>query len=222
MRPRGGDPAQPARRSEADVGAAEERFALADNLTEAVLIYRDKQPLFANGAYVELFGYSSMTDALREISPLMNLPLEEPAGDGTGVGGRLGAARSPYPARRLRRRRAAATDDAEPPVTWNGDRATMLTINRDPRRPGRAVTPAHAAAPRVGASPHGKTGGVPAPDNPALLHELMDSVPVILAHKSRDLRYTYVNQTYADWVGLPRDQIIGHHVCNVRNEAHYR
>ncbi len=210
--------------ADADIGGAEERFqALADNLTEAVLIYRDKQPLFANGAYVALFGYSSMTDALREISPLMNLPLEELAGDGTGGGGRLGLRTQPISCEALRADGAPLQLTMRShPVNWNGDRATMLTINRDPRRPARAVTPAHTAAPRVAASPHGKTGGVPAMDDPALLHELMDSVPVILAHKSRDLRYTYINQTYADWVGLPRDQIIGRHVCNVRNEAHYQ
>jgi PAS domain S-box-containing protein len=45
---------------------------------------------------------------------------------------------------------------------------------------------------------------------------------VILAHKTRDLRYSYVNKTYADWVGMPRERIIGRHVGEVRNEAHFQ
>jgi PAS domain S-box-containing protein len=94
----------------------------------------------------------------------------------------------------------------------------MLTIDRDSRRP---------VPTRLGSLPHPKSppavGGKPAaPTEVVLMRELMDSLPVILAHKSRDLRYTYVNQAYADWVGLSRDQIIGHHVCDVRNEAHFQ
>ena len=192
------------------------------------MIYRDKQPLFANDAYVALFGYSSVTEALREISPLMNLPLEEPVAAGGDTEGKQSVQPQPVYCEVLR------TDGSPLHLTmrshaieWHGCTATMLTIGRDTRhrtQPGVAARPAPA---RIGGMPltksHATTGSTAArPDDIARLRELMDSVPVILAHKSRDLRYTYVNQTYAAWVGLPREQIVGHHVCDVRNEAHYQ
>jgi PAS domain S-box-containing protein len=212
-----------------DLGAVEEQFqSLADNLSEAVLIYRDKQPLFANDPYVALFGYSSRAEALCEISPLMNLPLEEPATAGNSAEGKQPAHPHPVYCEALR-------TDGSPlyltmrrhTIAWRGCPATMLTIDRDARRriqPGIAARPAPA---RFGILPHKASPAAASakespPDDATLLRELMDSVPVILAHKSRDLRYTYVNQTYAAWVGLPREQIIGHHVCDVRNEAHYQ
>lgn len=201
--------------------AAEDRFqSLADNLTEALLIYRDGQPLFANQAYVALFGYSTMAEALREISPLMNLPLEDP-----GAGAAC-ADRQPSPGHTQPIHCEALRTDGRPlklmmrshVVDWRGGPAVMLTIDRE--RQARRPTPQPAASPFARRDP---AGAPPAnSDDSRLLRELMDSVPVILAHKSRDLRYSYVNKTYSDWVGLPRDQIIGRHVCEVRNEAHYQ
>jgi PAS domain S-box-containing protein len=200
---------------EQDNESGERRFQLlADNLTEAVLIYRDKQPLFANRAYVELFGYVSMAEALREISPLMNLPLAQ-----TKAAEAASMRRQPIFCEALR------TDGAplrlvmrSHAIDWRGGTATMLSITQDKRRtaPPRPLAPA-------GQKGLGAAGEAPpTPEEALLLQELMDSVPIILAHKTRDLRYLYVNQTYADWVGLPRDQIIGRHVCEVRNEAHFQ
>ncbi len=211
------------------LGAVEEQFqALANNLTEAVLIYRDKQPLFANEPYLALFGFSGMAEAMCEISPLMNLPLEEPTAGSKGAEGKQPGHPQPIYCEALR------TDGAplhlamrSHAIDWRGGPATMLTINPDARRriqPGITARPAPTG---FGFGPQKKGpaaggGKVSPPDDATLLRELMDSVPVILAHKSRDLRYTYANRTYADWVGLPQEQIIGHHVCDVRNEAHYQ
>ena len=201
--------------------AAEDRFrALADNLGEAILIYRDGQPLFANRAYVDLFGYSTAAEALREISPLMNLPLEDHAPSGAS------SEKQAWPDHaRPVRCEALRTDGAvlrlamrSHRVDWRGGPAVMLTIERDRRQAdpgGAAGRPATHSNGRAAATPD-------APDDAQLLRELMDAVPVVLAHKTRDLRYSYVNKTYADWVGLPRAQIVGHHVGEVRNEAHFQ
>jgi PAS domain S-box-containing protein len=173
---------------------------LADALSEAILIHHDRQPLFVNTAYVELFGYASRAEAMRELSPLMNLPLDQSAA-GT-----------------LSRCEVLRTDELSLSLTvrthgicWDGSPATLLTINRDTRAahtPGKKKT-----------APAAANGG---PDDAALLREMLDSLPVIVAHKTRDLRYTYVNKTYADWVDSTREQIIGSHVSNVRNESHYQ
>jgi PAS domain S-box-containing protein len=175
--------------------------AFADNLSEAILIHHDKQPLFVNAAYVGLFGYTSADAALREISPLMNLPL-----DGMAVGETIYC-------------EALRTDGLplflalrKQPIDWNGRQATQLTITRDPRHKGSV--PKRAKPTSIGPKDWQT-------DN-TLLAEFLDALPLVLAHKSRDLQYTYVNKTYAEWVGLPREQIIGGHVSGVRNEAHYQ
>ncbi len=210
-----------------DLDPAEAQIqSLANNLTEAVLIYRDKQPLFANDAYVALFGYSGMAAALREISPLMNLPLEDLATSVHGAGGKQPSQPQPVYCEALR------TDGAPlhlaircHSIAWRGAAATMLTIERDARRrvpPGFSVRPAPARYGHAPLKTSAAGNAASASDDTALLRELMDSLPVMLAHKSRDLRYTYVNQAYAAWVGQPREQIVGHHVCDVRNETHYQ
>ncbi|MGH6620151.1 MAG: PAS domain-containing protein [Alphaproteobacteria bacterium] len=199
---------------DAGADAVEGRFqSLADNLNEAILIYRDGQPLFANHAYVELFGYSTMAEALREISPLMNLPFA----DGQPPPGHA----QPVHCEALR------TDGlplqlaiCSHVIDWRGGPAVMLTIDRE--KPARHPAPRPAASSPARSVPAAASASRPKSDDSLLLRELMDSVPVILAHKTRDLRYSYVNKTYADWVGMPRDQIVGHHVCAVRNEAHYQ
>jgi PAS domain S-box-containing protein len=192
--------------------AVNERFqALANKLAVAVLICRDGQPLFANQAYVDLFGYANTAEALREISPLMNLPLDDhgPPADAQMSHGQTHpihceALRTDGATLRLTMRRHM--------IDWRGGPAVMLTIERDGRRAGSSAT---AGRPASAAAPAGL-------DNALLLREIMDSVPVILAHKTRDLRYSYVNKTYADWVGMPRERIIGRHVGEVRNEAHFQ
>ena len=180
----------------------ESRFQrLADGLGEAVLIHRDKSPLFVNQAYVELFGFSSHAAALRETGPVMNLPPD------CALEGRTVQCSAPRTDGLLLDLtvRSRTTD-------WKGRPATMLTMMRARNAPWA----------QGGAAPHrreptdSEQGGLP------LLRELLDSLPVILAHKSRDLVYTYVNKTYADWVDLPPNQIIGRHVSAVRNEAHFQ
>lgn len=180
-------------------GGDETLRTLADSLDEAILIHQDNEPQFVNTAYVDLFGYTCRDEAIREISPLMNLPLDQPD-DGQPI-----------------RCEALRTDGLSlplvvrmRPITWHGDPATLLTINRNTNGAGAAGRKTAAAPPRV------------APNEAELMRELLDSIPVILAHKTPDLRYTYVNKTYADWVERTREQIIGTHVSNVRNESHYQ
>jgi len=180
-------------------GTEEQARTIADTVGEAILIHHDKQILFVNTAYVDLFGYANRAAAMCEISPLMNLPLD------------------PSTSGRPARCEALRTDGLPlslavrcHPIAWQGIQATLLTISR-------ASGPAGGRHKRA-------AGGVktPAADEAALMRELLDSLPVILAHKTRDLRYTYVNKTYADWVSGTRERIIGSHVSNVRNEAHYQ
>lgn len=175
--------------------------SLANNLCDAILVHQDMQPLFVNTAYVDLFGYANSEEALREISPLMNLPLGQTA-DG-----------NPVHCETLR------TDGLPIPITlrkhpidWGGREATQLTITRDARQKGTAPTYSLTKCASAAADQSDTT----------LLADFLDALPVILAHKSRDLRYTYVNKTYADWVDVPRERIIGSHVSNVRNESHYQ
>jgi PAS domain S-box-containing protein len=178
----------------------EQARMLADALSEAVLVHQDNEPLFVNTAYVDLFGYASRDEATRELSPLMNLPLDR---TGAGQPIRCDALRTDGLSLSLVVRAHS--------ITWQGGPATLLTINRAPnttRAAGRKA--AGTAAPCV------------APDDAELMRALLDSLPVILAHKTPNLRYTYVNKTYADWVDSTREQIVGTHVSNVRNESHYQ
>ena len=41
------------------------------------------------------------------------------------------------------------------------------------------------------------------------LRAVMDSVPAMICYADTQLRIVYANQRYADWVGAPRDQLIG-------------
>lgn len=175
--------------------------ALADNLSEAILIHHDKQPLFVNAAYVELFGYTNAEAAVREISPLMNLPLD---GIATGEIIHCEALRTDGSPLYLSLRKQ--------PIDWDGRQATQLTITRDHLHKG-AIPKRAKPASSIAMDWQADT---------ALLAEFLDALPLILAHKSRDLRYTYVNKSYAEWVDMPREQIIGGHVSGVRNEAHYQ
>lgn len=181
--------------------AEEAMKILADALSEAILIHRDKQLLFVNSAYVDLFGYASRAEAMREISPLMNLPLDRSA---TGQPVRCEVLRTDGLPLSL-------TVRARPILRQDGE-ATLLTIARDARRSSTSRKKPSVTRSVLATSP----------DDAALMRELLDSLPVILAHKTRDLRYTYVNKTYADWVDSTREKIIGTHVSAVRNEAHYQ
>ncbi len=41
------------------------------------------------------------------------------------------------------------------------------------------------------------------------LRAVMDSVPAMICYADREMRIVYANQRYADWVGTPREQLIG-------------
>ena len=47
---------------------------------------------------------------------------------------------------------------------------------------------------------------------------VMRHMPVAVARCSADLRYLWVSQRYAEWLGIPRDQIIGHPIAEVTGE----
>jgi PAS domain S-box-containing protein len=51
---------------------------------------------------------------------------------------------------------------------------------------------------------------------------IVDTLPALLAYVDAEQRYLYVNQLYADWYGLSREEIIGKHVSEVLHEATYQ
>jgi PAS domain S-box-containing protein len=54
------------------------------------------------------------------------------------------------------------------------------------------------------------------------LELIVDTLPVLLAYVDAEQRYLYVNQLYADWYGLAREEIIGKHVSEVLHEVTYQ
>ncbi len=53
------------------------------------------------------------------------------------------------------------------------------------------------------------------------LRLVADGVPLLLAHISFDLRYLFVNQSYANWFGLPEEKIIGRHISEILSPEGY-
>jgi PAS domain S-box-containing protein len=53
------------------------------------------------------------------------------------------------------------------------------------------------------------------------LRLVTDNVPLLIAHVSSDLRYIFVNQSYADWFHLKRSEIIGRHISEVLSKEGY-
>ena len=47
---------------------------------------------------------------------------------------------------------------------------------------------------------------------------VMRYMPVAVSQCSADLRYLWVSQRYADWLGLPQEQIVGHRIADVVGE----
>ncbi|HEV3301942.1 MAG TPA: PAS domain-containing protein [Planctomycetaceae bacterium] len=47
------------------------------------------------------------------------------------------------------------------------------------------------------------------------LRIVTDSMAASVAHCSRDLRYVWVSKSYADWIGLPVDQIVGRPIVEI-------
>jgi PAS domain S-box-containing protein len=56
----------------------------------------------------------------------------------------------------------------------------------------------------------------------AELRLVADGVPLLLAHVSFDLRYLFVNQSYADWFILPKEEIIGRHISEILSPEDYK
>jgi PAS domain S-box-containing protein len=54
------------------------------------------------------------------------------------------------------------------------------------------------------------------------LEMIVNTLPVLLAYVDAEQRYLYVNPPYADWYGLPKDEIIGKHVRDVLQEDTYQ
>src|SRR5688572_5159567 len=57
-------------------------------------------------------------------------------------------------------------------------------------------------------------------DFPAML-AIADVLPVMIAYIDRDTRYAFVNRPLAEWLGRPRDQILGRTMREVVGEANY-
>ena len=52
-------------------------------------------------------------------------------------------------------------------------------------------------------------------ESEAELGLVADGVPLLLAHVSSDLKYIFVNQSYADWFNLPKSEIVGRHISEI-------
>jgi diguanylate cyclase (GGDEF)-like protein/PAS domain S-box-containing protein len=54
------------------------------------------------------------------------------------------------------------------------------------------------------------------------LRTVMDSVPAMICYADREARFVYVNQRYADWLGHPREALIGRPVREVVDADTFR
>ena len=53
------------------------------------------------------------------------------------------------------------------------------------------------------------------------LRTVADNVPALIGHVGADLRYTFVNQAYADWFGRTARDIVGRHMSEVLRPEHF-
>jgi PAS domain S-box-containing protein len=51
------------------------------------------------------------------------------------------------------------------------------------------------------------------------LRLVTDAAPLLISYVDRDLRYRFVNQGYADWFGVPKEQIVGRPIADVIGQA---
>lgn len=58
--------------------------------------------------------------------------------------------------------------------------------------------------------------------NEERLRLITDSVPALIGYFDRDQIYRFANRRYADWYGVPRDQIVGCSIISVVGEKIYR
>ncbi|MBC8135363.1 MAG: PAS domain S-box protein [Fibrella sp.] len=54
------------------------------------------------------------------------------------------------------------------------------------------------------------------------LRLVTDAAPLLISYVDRDLRYRLVNQGYADWFGVPKEQIVGRTVAEVIGQAAFQ
>jgi len=52
-----------------------------------------------------------------------------------------------------------------------------------------------------------------------IFRRILEQVPFPVTHCSHDLRYVWVNQAYADWLGRPREDILGRSIAEVVGPA---
>ena len=53
------------------------------------------------------------------------------------------------------------------------------------------------------------------------IKQVADGIPLLIAYVSADLRFLFVNQSYADWLGRPRSEIIGLHMSEILPRQEY-
>ncbi len=192
---------------------------MADSLDEAILIHRNREPLFANAAYLDLLGYATLSEALLENGPLFDviaetrLCLRDARTDAATPLDRPSTFN--YQAIRPDGRAIHLTARCRP-IDWPGGPATLMSIapakTKPPRRVARQV--GRAAAPTL--------ADRATQCDQSLIGRLVDTVPMMVAYKDRNLVFQFANQLFADWVGRPREEIVGHHVSEIRDEGHYQ
>lgn len=192
---------------------------MADSLDEAILIHRDGEPLFANAAYLDLLGYTTLSEALQENGPLFDLTAEtrlrlrDTRANVTSSLERCNAFM--YQAARTDGRQVRLIARCRP-TEWPGGSATLMSI-----APARDTQARRIARQTV--RPNASTmAGEAVEGNQSLIGRLVDTVPMMVAYKDRNLIFQFANQLFADWLGLPRESIIGRHVSEIRDENHYQ
>lgn len=207
-----------------DTGPSRNAFAehfrmMADGLDEAILIHRDREPLFANAAYLDLLGYATLSEALQENGSLFDLTTETRL--------RLRDARTNVTSLLKRRNtfkyQAVRTDGRTirliarcRPVDWPGGPATLMSVTPEREHHTRRVA-------RQAVSPAAPTAPAQIAEwNQSLIGQLIDTIPMMVAYKDRNLVFRFANELFANWIGLPREAIIGRHVSEVRDESHFQ
>lgn len=199
---------------------------LADGFGEAILIHRDRQPVFVNSAFMELFGFATLGQALQETSLLLNLAARRHLHrDAAPHGSHIDFSQDLIPLDVVRTDgRALKVRARTRPIHWRGQPASLVMLVPEPSP--------RQAPPRTldlwGASnkPRRRTLATRDADRPPaaepMIASLIDSLPMIVTYKDRNLIFRHVNQAYADWIGKPREAIIGRHVSAFQDERHYQ
>ncbi|MCG8542978.1 MAG: PAS domain-containing protein [Alphaproteobacteria bacterium] len=206
--------------ADAALAACDNRFLqLADGLSEAILVHRELRPIFVNRAYLNLFGYKTQTEALRENGPLLNFarthrttlsemsvnpgefsaPL---AFDAIGTDGQKLQLEARWQA-----------------IDWCGAPAVLMTIRRiESRTVPQMLRRQMARRSLQRTAPNLPESALA--ESRRLLELLANSVPVLFAYKDRDLNFKFVNQAFANSVNLTCDAIVGLNVSDLRGQEH--